>query len=550
MEEIEEHGSKEKVNVSKTSTSRSIFSIFSQADAIDYCLMALGCAGAIADGVQMPMVFFFSGMFFNDIGSNTTYQSLTINSINRTLSLFLYTAVASLGASFLEAYCWTRTAERQGSRMRVRYLSSLLRQEVAYFDLKGPSTSEIVNSVSSDSLAIQDVLSEKYKTEITTCTCFLKMFGSNIQKPAHVQPVIRYPNPYCCNGRLSLLLPVAQVPNLMCCSFAFVGGYIVAFILDWRLAMVAFPMAVLLLIPGMIYGRVLLRLARKTLMEYNKANEITEKAFFAIRTVYAFTAEQRTLAAFSSALKRTVRYGLRQGLTKGFAIGSTGIMFGMWAFMVWYGGHLTANKGSKGGNLYAAGIAIINGGITLGSGLSNVKYFVEAIAVAERMKEVIDRKPAIDLENREGEEMESLKGEVEFREVRFSYPARAETEVLKGFSMKVLACKTVALVGESGSGKSTAIALLQRFYDPTGGKILLDGVEISRLRLKWLRAQMGLVSQEPVLFATTIKENILFGKEDATLDEVIAATKAANAHDFISHLPWGYDTQVESKKLK
>ncbi|KAG0493312.1 hypothetical protein HPP92_004306, partial [Vanilla planifolia] len=198
-------------------------------------------------------------------------------------------------------------------------------------------------------------------------------------------------------------------------------------------------MAVLLLIPGMIYGRVLLRLARKTLMEYNKANEIAEQAFFAIRTVYAFTAEQRTLAAFSSALKRTVRYGLCQGLTKGFAIGSTGIMFGVWAFMVWYGGHLTANKGSKGGNLYAAGIAIINGGITLGSGLSNVKYLVEAIAVAERMKEVIDRKPAIDLENREGEEMESLKGEVEFREVRFSYPARAETEVLKGFSKKVLA---------------------------------------------------------------------------------------------------------------
>ncbi|KAG0491337.1 hypothetical protein HPP92_004317 [Vanilla planifolia] len=309
MVEIEEHGSKEKVNVGKTSTSRPIFSIFSQADAIDYCLMALGCAGAIADGVQMPMIFFFCTMFFNDIGSNTTYRSLTINSINRTLSLFLYTAAASLGASFLEAYCWTRTAERQGSRMRVRYLGSLLRQEVAYFDLKGPSTSEIVNSVSSDSLAIQDVLSEK-------------------------------------------------VPNfLMSCSH-FVAGYIVAFILDWRLALVSFPMAALLFIPGIIYGRVLLGFARKTLMEYNKANEIAEQAVFAIRTVYAFTAEQRTLAAYSSALKGTVRYGLRQGLTKGFAIGSTGIMFVMWAFMVWYGGHLTANKGSKGGNLYAAALPL------------------------------------------------------------------------------------------------------------------------------------------------------------------------------------------------
>lgn len=100
------------------------------------------------------------------------------------------------------------------------------------------------------------------------------------------------------------------------------------------------------------------------------------------------------------------------------------------------------------------------------------------------------------------------------------------------------------MVGSSGSGKSTVIALLERFYDPSGGEVTLDGVDIRPLRLKWLRAEMGLVSQEPSLFATSIRENILFGKEGATEEEVVAAAKAANAHNFISQLPQGYDTQV------
>lgn len=107
----------------------------------------------------------------------------------------------------------------------------------------------------------------------------------------------------------------------------------------------------------------------------------------------------------------------------------------------------------------------------------------------------------------------------------------------------------MALVGGSGLGKSTVIALLQRFYDPVSGEILLDGVAIDKLQLKWLRSQMGLVSQEPALFATTIKENIVFGKEDASMEEVIEAAKASNAHNFICQLPRGYDTQVLSHIL-
>lgn len=160
--------------------------------------------------------------------------------------------------------------------------------------------------------------------------------------------------------------------------------------------------------------------------------------------------------------------------------------------------------------------------------------------------EVIKRVPKIDSDNLEGEILEKVSGAVEFRHVEFAYPSRPESIIFKDFCLSIPAGKTVALVGGSGSGKSTVIALLQRFYDPLGGEILLDGIAIDKLQLKWVRSQMGLVSQEPALFATTIKENILFGKEDATIDEVIEASKASNAHNFICQLPHGYDTQVIS----
>ncbi|KAJ0818043.1 putative ABC-type xenobiotic transporter [Helianthus annuus] len=187
---------------------------------------------------------------------------------------------------------------------------------------------------------------------------------------------------------------------------------------------------------------------------------------------------------------------------------------------------------------------------SLGSGLSNVKYFSDAMAASERIREIIIRVPEIDSDNMEGEILEQISGEVEFKNVKFTYPSRPESLIFKEFNLKVPAGKTVALVGGSGSGKSTVIALLQRFYDPQRGEICVDGVRIDKLQLKWLRSQMGLVSQEPALFATTIKENIVFGKEDATMDEVIEAAKASNAHNFISQLPQAYDTQVGERGVQ
>ncbi|KFK33736.1 hypothetical protein AALP_AA5G052900 [Arabis alpina] len=385
--------------------------------------------------------------------------------------------------------------------MREKYLRAVLRQDVGYFDLHVTSTTDVITSVSSDSLVIQDVLSEK-------------------------------------------------LPNLLMNVSAFFGSYIVAFIMLWRLTIVGLPFIILLLIPGLMYGRTLISISRKIREEYNEAGSIAEQAISLVRTVYAFGSERKIISKFSNALEGSAKLGLRQGLVKGIAIGCNGITFAIWGFMTWYGSRMVMYHGAKGGTVYAVIICISYGGTTLGRGLSNLKYFAEAVVAGERITKVIKRVPAIDSNNLEGQILEKVRGEVEFKNVKFVYPSRPETSIFDDFCLRVPSGKTVALVGGSGSGKSTVISLLQRFYDPVAGAILIDGVSIDKLQVKWLRSQMGLVSQEPALFATSIKENILFGKEDASMEDVVEAAKASNAHNFISQLPNGYETQVGERGVQ
>ncbi|CAF2007138.1 hypothetical protein HID58_076875 [Brassica napus] len=480
---------------------RSIRSIFMHADGVDWVLMGLGLIGAVGDGFTTPLVLLITSKLMNNLGGSSFNTETFMQSISKNAVALLYVACGSWVVCFLEGYCWTRTGERQTARMREKYLRAVLRQDVGYFDLHVTSTSDVITSVSSDSFVIQDVLSEK-------------------------------------------------LPNFLMSASMFVGSYIVGFILLWRLAIVGLPFIVLLVIPGLMYGRALISISSKIREEYNEAGFVAEQAISSVRTVYAFSGERKTISNFSAALQGSVKLGIRQGLAKGITIGSNGITFAMWGFMSWYGSRMVMYHGAQGGTVFAVAAAVAIGGVSLGGGLSNLKYFFEAASVGERIMEVINRVPKIDSNNPEGQKLEKVRGEVEFKHVKFVYPSRPETSIFEDFCLRVPSGKTVALVGGSGSGKSTVISLLQRFYDPVAGEILIDGVSIDKLQVKWLRSQMGLVSQEPALFATSIKENILFGKEDATMDDVVEAAKASNAHTFISQLPNGYETQVGERGVQ
>ena len=157
---------------------------------------------------------------------------------------------------------------------------------------------------------------------------------------------------------------------------------------------------------------------------------------------------------------------------------------------------------------------------------------------------ILDRRSEIDPQGEEGQALvnSAVRGELVLQELLFAYPSRPTTTVLNRLCLTVPAGSSMALVGASGSGKSSVVLMIQRFYDPSGGAILLDGIDLRALNLRTLRAQMGLVSQEPALFSTTIAENILYGKEDATREEIEAAAAAANASEFIGRLPLGYET--------
>lgn len=153
------------------------------------------------------------------------------------------------------------------------------------------------------------------------------------------------------------------------------------------------------------------------------------------------------------------------------------------------------------------------------------------------MFKTIKRKPKIDAYDSKGLVLEEIRGDIELKDVYFHYPARPDVPIFAGFSLFIPSGTTVALVGQSGSGKSTVISLIERFYDPESGEVLIDGNDLKKLQLKWIRSKIGLVSQEPILFATTIRENIAYGKENATDQEIKTAVELANASKFIDNFP-------------
>ncbi|KAM6589468.1 hypothetical protein CsatA_012073 [Cannabis sativa] len=469
--------------------------LFRYADGKDKWLMVFGTLGSIGDGLMTPLTMLVLSRLINDFGvANTSFSNDVVDKYSLRM---LYVAIGVGISAFIEGVCWTRTAERQTSRMRMEYLRSVLRQEVSFFDTQSTSshTFQVVSSVSSDAHLIQDTMAEK-------------------------------------------------IPNFLAHLSSFLFCFPIAFMLSWRLSVAVFPFCLMFVIPGIGFGKVLKELGTKIKDAYGNAGGIAEQAISSIRTVYSYVGENHTMTKFSKALENCSKLGIKQGLMKGILMGSMGMIYATWAFQAWVGSLLVAERGEKGGYVFISGVCVILGGVSVILALPNLSFISEALIAADRIFVMIERVPLIDNEDEKGKVLQYVKGNIEFRDVEFSYPSRPDTPILQGFNLKVKSSKMVGLVGGSGSGKSTIISLLERFYDPIRGHIFLDGNKLKTLEIKWLRSQMGLVNQEPILFATSIKENILFGKEGASMEDVINAAKDANAHEFIVKLPERYDTQV------
>ncbi|XP_041011366.1 putative multidrug resistance protein [Juglans microcarpa x Juglans regia] len=474
----------------------SIGHLFRYSDGLDKLLLIFGTLGSIGDGLMTPLTMLVLSGLINEYGgiSGISFSNDIVNKYSLRL---LYVAIGVGISAFVEGLCWTRTAERQTYCMRVEYLRAVLRHEVGFYDNNAAysTTFQVVSTISSDAHIIQDTIAEK-------------------------------------------------IPNGLAHLTSFISCLIIAFVLSRRLALAALPFSLLFVVPGVGFGKKMKGLGSKARDAYGIAGGIAEQAISSIRTVYSYVGEHQTLDRFSCALQKSMELGIKQGLTKGMMIGSMGMIYAVWAFQAWVGSVLVTERGEKGGLVFISGVCVMLAGVSIMNALPNLSSILEATIAATRFLEMIDRIPIIDSEAEKGKILSNVTGEIEFKEIDFSYPSRPDTPVLRGFNLRVEAGKTVGLVGGSGSGKSTIISLLERFYDPVNGDILLDKYKIKRLQVKWLRSLMGLVNQQPILFATSIKENILFGKEEAPMDLVIHAAKAANAHDFIIKLPQGYETQV------
>ncbi|KAL6650917.1 hypothetical protein ACP70R_009842 [Stipagrostis hirtigluma subsp. patula] len=475
------------------------------ADAQDRCLMALGALGSFGDGMMQPLSMLVLGDIVNSYGGagGGAASGFSSGAVDKFALRLLYVSVAVGVCAFLEGLCWTRTAERQASRMRRLYLEAVLRQPVEFFDATAAPSSlssqattfRVISTISDDADTIQDFLSEK-------------------------------------------------LPNVLANMTLFFGALAVAFVFAWRLALAGLPFTLLFVVPSALLGKRMAAAAGEARAAYEEAGGVADQAVSSIRTVVSYGGERATLERFRRALARSTALGIRQGLIKGAVIGSMGIIYGVWSFMSWIGSLLVIHLHAQGGHVFVASICIVLAGMSIMMALPNLRYFVDAATAAARMREMINKLPPLEADGKKGATKEHVRGQIVFEDVHFSYPSRPDTPVLNGVNLTIPEGATVGLVGGSGSGKSTIISLLQRFYTPDTGQILLDGHDIGTLNVEWLRSQIGLVSQEPILFATSIRENILFGNETASLKQIVAVAKMANAHDFITKLPQGYETNV------
>jgi len=392
------------------------------------------------------------------------------------------------------------TGEHVTQKLREQYLAAILRQNIAFFDNLGAG--EITATITANMDIVQSGVSEKAALALSSCATFVTALVVGLVK----------------NWRLSL--------TLLSVVFAvvFVMGGFSIFIVKYN---------------------------KSSLDAYAVGGTVAEEVITSIRTATAFNGQAQLAKRYEESLSKSMHSGFKMKAAVGCMIASMMLVVYMnYGLSFWQGSRLLVAGHSTVADTLTVLMAMMMGAVSLAHVAPHAQAFTAAIAAAGNIFKIIDRP----LPNNLGSELlipEEIRGSLEFRNVKHIYPSRPEVTVLQDVDLVIPAGKVTALVGASGSGKSTIFGLVERFYTPVGGQILLGGHDIQTLNLKWLRRQMSLVSQEPVLFNCSIRSNIEHGLIGTEYEEagkekkselVVQAAKMANAHDFINRLPHGYET--------
>ncbi|ORZ10103.1 P-loop containing nucleoside triphosphate hydrolase protein [Absidia repens] len=472
---------------------------------LDAFLVVVGCILSAGIGVLQPAMILVFGQLLGNI--QDTFSDAMVPGaecqpsdagVKMTMSLiltFVYMGTGVLVAAYLSNAIWVACGERQARRLRLAYVHSILRQDMAWFDKADEGS--LTTRLASDTQLIQDGISEKFGLFVAGLAQFL---GGIIISLA--------------SGPIMSLVMISTLPLMMVA-----GGCMGVFTMKYTIL---------------------------SQDRYAAAGAIVEQAFSGIRTVSSFSLQNRFFKRYDEELIHARDAGIMRGNSLGYGLGALFfVIFCSDALGLWYGSTKIIDGTYGISELMIVFFAFLIGANAFLQLPQNLSAVSSAAGAAHRIFATIDRVPEIDSTSTEGLSPENMHGDIEFRNVKFRYPTRPDVPILKNLNLKVHPGQTIAFVGPSGSGKSTSVSLLQRFYDPIDGQIFLDGKDLKDYNVGWLRRQIGVVSQEPVLFNMSIKQNLMMGAtREVTHDELLDACKKANCHLFISQLPDGYDTMI------
>lgn len=329
-------------------------------------------------------------------------------------------------------------------------------------------------------------------------------------------------------------------------------GMVLIFVLSPALAGIMLSVVPVIVVIGVLFGKKIRKLSRNTQDQLADSNTVVQETLQGISNVKSFTNEWYEIGRYTRSLQAAVKMSVNNGRFRGLFVSFMLMsIFGTIILVVWYGTTLVQHGDITFGGLTAFVVYTAFVGGSMAGFADLYSQLQKTLGATQRVREILrnDTEP-VTITDEPVQEVHKLQGAVTFDRVAFSYPSRQEVHILKEVSITAAPGEQIAIVGPSGAGKSTIAALLLRFYHPDEGKLLFDGKPADSIPLSQLRKQMALVPQDVLLFGGTIKENIAYGKPDATPDEIEAAARKANAHDFITSFPEGYDTVVGERGIK